>query len=260
LGVTGREPLNNQPYFRMTRLDDGTPVHPGGRAAFDYMLGLVRELEGCTEEQAAGALASYISVRREYLPTYADHEGSTAISPWALADFVAGFVAEQSENGRRAQAVAAGLMDTVFGPQRVTSGRINDPSRNHPGDVCVAKVDGGGWEKAIEVRDKPVSASDVQIFGRKCLELGVQDAAVLMTSEKQKALDGLALEKWAEGFGLSFTLFVGWKEFVGQALYWSAEPKMLAAGSVHAHVYRRLIEVEASEAAVEGWRLLGDRI
>jgi hypothetical protein len=30
LGVTGREPLNNQPYFRMTRLDDGTPVHAGG--------------------------------------------------------------------------------------------------------------------------------------------------------------------------------------------------------------------------------------
>src|SRR5690348_11505845 len=26
LGATGREPLNNQPYFRMTRLGDGTPI------------------------------------------------------------------------------------------------------------------------------------------------------------------------------------------------------------------------------------------
>src|SRR5580658_10419921 len=26
IGVTGREPLNNQPYFRMTRLGDDTPV------------------------------------------------------------------------------------------------------------------------------------------------------------------------------------------------------------------------------------------
>src|SRR5262249_29555100 len=26
LGVTGREPLNNQPYFRMNRADDNTPV------------------------------------------------------------------------------------------------------------------------------------------------------------------------------------------------------------------------------------------
>ena len=35
LGVTGREPLNNQPYFRMTYLGDGTPVHSGAKAAFD---------------------------------------------------------------------------------------------------------------------------------------------------------------------------------------------------------------------------------
>jgi hypothetical protein len=33
LGVTGREPLNNQPYFRMTRLDDGTPVRKGPNQA-----------------------------------------------------------------------------------------------------------------------------------------------------------------------------------------------------------------------------------
>ena len=55
LGVTGREPLNNQPYFRMTRLDDGTPVHGGGRAAFDYMVELVRELQALkSEDRAAG--------------------------------------------------------------------------------------------------------------------------------------------------------------------------------------------------------------
>lgn len=49
IGVTGREPLNNQPYFRMTRLDDGTPVHPGARAAFNYMVELVHELDGLPE-------------------------------------------------------------------------------------------------------------------------------------------------------------------------------------------------------------------
>ena len=45
IGVTGREPLNNQPYFRMTRLGDATPVHSGGKAAFDYMVGLVKKLQ-----------------------------------------------------------------------------------------------------------------------------------------------------------------------------------------------------------------------
>src|SRR5690606_2457501 len=53
IGVTGREPLNNQPYFRMTRLGDDTPVHPGGRAAFDYMVELVRELTALKDEALA---------------------------------------------------------------------------------------------------------------------------------------------------------------------------------------------------------------
>ena len=44
IGVTGREPLNNQPYFRMTKLGDSTPVHAGGKAAFNYMLELIRDL------------------------------------------------------------------------------------------------------------------------------------------------------------------------------------------------------------------------
>jgi hypothetical protein len=44
IGVTGREPLNNKPYLRMTRLGDDTPVHQGGRAPFLFMLELVEEL------------------------------------------------------------------------------------------------------------------------------------------------------------------------------------------------------------------------
>ena len=46
-------------------------------------------------------------------------------------------VEDASENGRRAQAVVAGLMDAFAGAERVESGRVNDPSRRHPGDVCV---------------------------------------------------------------------------------------------------------------------------
>jgi hypothetical protein len=64
LGVSGREPLNNQPYFRMTRLGDDTPVHAGGRAAFDFMVRLVDELQGVTSDAARDALRAFIAVRR----------------------------------------------------------------------------------------------------------------------------------------------------------------------------------------------------
>jgi SacI restriction endonuclease len=256
LGVTGREPLNNQPYFRMMRLDDGTPVHPGGRVAFDYMLGLVRELGDSTEEQAAGALAAFITVRREYQPNYADHDSAASVPPWELSSLVAGFVAEASENGRRAQAVAAGLMDVVYGADRVESGRINDPSRRHPGDVCVADSEGEGWQKAMEVRDKPVAASDIQIFGKKCLDLGVRDAALLMVSDRQTVMDATALQGWAQGFGLGLTLFTGWQGYVEQVLYWSPMPKPEAAKVAVGAIHRRLVEVEVAEASVIRWQEL----
>jgi len=165
LGVTGREPLNNQPYFRMTRLDDGTPVHAGGRKAFDYMVGLVRELQKIKDRKiAVNALRAFISVRRRAQPRYTHLEGETAISPERLADTIVEFVRQDSEGGKRAQAVAAGLLDVFVGKGRVLAGRVNDPSRKYPGDVCVRSEDNQEvLVKAFEVRDKPVSLSLIHI-------------------------------------------------------------------------------------------------
>ncbi|MBO0662817.1 restriction endonuclease, SacI family [Jiella sp. MQZ9-1] len=62
--------------------------------------------------------------------------------------------------------------------------------RKYPGDVCVcAAGNPTAWDKAIEVRDKPVAAFDVQIFGKKCIDMGVLEAAVVMVSDRQPALD-----------------------------------------------------------------------
>jgi hypothetical protein len=124
------------------------------------------------------------------------------------------FTREYSEGGRRAQAIVAGLLDVFAGTERVESGRINDPSRHYPGDVCIRSTsDPQVWEKAFEVRDKPVSASDVQIFGKKCIDVGVREAAVVMVNEGQQALDRAALEAWAASFGIGLTLFHGWEAF-----------------------------------------------
>jgi len=72
IGVTGREPLNNQPYFRMTRLGDGTPIHAMSAPAFNYMLILVDELQRMeSEAEARAALRAFIAVRQRYQPRYA---------------------------------------------------------------------------------------------------------------------------------------------------------------------------------------------
>ena len=109
------------------------------------------------------------------------------------------------------------------------------------------------WEKALEVRDKPVAASDVQIFGKKCLDLGVREAAVVMASERQQPLDDDALTEWAAAFGLGLTLFYGWEQFVDQALFWSAQAKPIAADFAARFIHQRLVAVEASPDAVATW-------
>lgn len=260
IGVTGREPLNNQPYFRMTRLDDGTPVHAGGRAAFDYMLDLVRQLQGSAQTEAFNALVAFIAVRRRYVVAYADGGEHGALTPTELLVAIEAFVGDDAEGGRRAQAVAAGLFDVVFGSGRVESGRINDPSRKHPGDVCVRSADDPDrWEKAVEVRDKPVTASDIYVFGAKCLAMGVRDAAVLMVSAQQDTLDDEAIDAWAQTRGVGITLFYDWDDLVEQALYWSPSAKPEAAKATIGLVRNRLIGVEASAKGVALWSSLTAR-
>jgi hypothetical protein len=255
LGVTGREPLNNQPYFRMERLDDGTPVHSGGRAAFDYMLGLVRELgELRSEHGALGALRSFIGVRMGYQPRYVAHDDASHITPERLTAAVREFVRADSEHGKRAQAIVAGLLDVFATPARVESGRINDPSRKYPGDVCVRTEAGSDtWDSAFEVRDKPVAASDIQIFGKKCVDMHVREAAVVMVNDRQPLLDTAQLSQWASGFGLGITLFHGWQEFIDQALFWSARPKFEGASRAVRFIHDRLVAVEAAPASVALW-------
>lgn len=251
IGVTGREPLNNQPYFRMRYLGDDTPVHAGGRAAFDYMIDLVKELNAASSSEAENALAAYISVRKAYAPNYAEFDEDD-VSVSKLITVATNFVAEHSEGGKRAQAIAAGLVDVFAGADRVLSGRINDPSRKFPGDVCVTSLD-GAWEKAFEVRDKPVSVSDVLVFARKCVALNVREAAVVMVTSAQTPIDAGI---WAGKQGIGLTLFYGWEALAKQCFFWSKMPTPDAAREAAGRIHDRLIEVEAQAATIAEWNEL----
>lgn len=257
LGVSGREPLNNQPYFRMGKLGDDTPIHPNGREVFNYLLKLIENLSKyTTQEQAAEALRAFIVVRRKYLPSYIDPSDSSLL-PGQLLYSIKSFVSESSEGGKRAQAVAAGLMDAWASPDRVESGRINDPSRHYPGDVCIyTDADKHEIEKAIEVKDKIIKLSDIQIFGKKCLEMGVKEAAVLMTNSDQKTIDQNEVTEWAEQFGINITLFHGWDVYVTQALFWSETPSTEASTFAANRIHLRLIEIQAAENSIAMWKTL----
>jgi len=259
IGVTGRQPLNNQPYFRMTALGDGTPVHIKSKPAFDYMMSLVDELMAGSTSSAKTALIAFIAVRQRYWPRYESASGAIVATAETLAHYIDLLVRHNSEGGARAQAAAAGLLDVFAGDGRVASGRINDPSRHYPGDVCVVSDTSNSlsvWEKAIEVRDKPVTPSDIRIFCTTCVLKGAREAAVLMVAAGQPALNDTELRAEANAKGIGLTLFYGWDSFTTQALFWASSPKILGVAEAVDRIEARLIEVEASPDSVSKWHSL----
>ena len=255
IGVTGREPLNNQPYFRMTRLNDGTPVHQRARAAFDYMVELVTQLDKVSDmDEARGALAAFIAERRRHQITYGVGVDAPSVTVNGLKEAIVTFVREDSEGGRRAQAVVAGLLDVFAGPERVVSGRINDPSRKYPGDVCVKSSENlNAWDKAFEVKDKPVHLSDVQIFGKKCLALGVREAAVVAVAATQMPLDNRRIAEWSRRLGLGVMLIMDWQTMVDQVLFWADDASPDGASRAAVFIRERLIAVEVRMGTIRLW-------
>lgn len=256
IGVTGREPLNNQPYFRMSKLGDDTPIHQGGLEAFNYMLKIIGELSKTkTDESARKALRAYLFVRKKHQRSYSVDHSEFKINIISLPAIIRAFVEENSEGGRRAQAVVAGLLDVCYGSARVESGRINDPSRKYPGDVCIRSTsDPRKFDLAFEVRDKPISYSDIQIFGKKCIDMAVFAGAIVVASDEQQPIDLLALSEWSSKLGLSMAIFFGWEQFVPQAMFW-ANSKEQNVGIVAAQqIEARLIAVEVSHEAIVSWQ------
>jgi hypothetical protein len=93
----------------------------------------------------------------------------------------------------------------------------------------------------------------VYIFGKKCIEMGVREAALVAVASDQCELPDDSLNAWAQQFGISITIFYDWYAFVDQVLYWSAAPKIDAASNAVEFIRSRLVEVEVAEESVELW-------
>jgi hypothetical protein len=203
------------------------------------------------------ALHAYIAVRRRYVPEYADGGEAKIASLAALLEAVSEFMAAGSAGGSHAQAIAAGVMDAGLGPDRVESGRINDPSRHYPGDVCIwTSPERETVARAIEVRDKPVSEADIHIFARRCQAEGLQDCGVLMVSQRQLPLDDAALHRWADGIGINLRLWHGWGTFVRETLFWSEVGANDATALAVTNTRARLIDAEVDADAINRWDAL----
>jgi hypothetical protein len=257
LGVTGREPLNNQPYNGIDRLTRDARVRSTAQGVLNMLCDILDRLDASTEEQARQALRAFIEVRRRHGARYSRAMAErVTISVPTLIESIAALVGESSEGGRRAQAVVAALMDVFAGVERVDARRINDPSRTIPADVNVRRAGGEGWERVFEVRDKAVSREDLYLLANKCIG-GHVDEAVMVAIAPSPSMSLLEEARaWAAERGVSLSVCSDWESLVGQTLHWGPLPTLDGAAELPARIEQRLIELEVSEEALALWASL----
>lgn len=256
LGVTGREPLNNQPYFRIRRFTFNTVaplVHARTHPTLRQVERIVSLINQMNPDEARAALRAYIRVRRLAQPEYPTQSEIAVGGDLSDLGNRVRLITQTSEGGKIAQAVVAGLLEQCCPGCEVIAGRVNDPDRRLPGDVGVRRSASNGWERAFEVRDKAVTVQDAILFARKCAQHGVQRAAIVAVGSNQIAQDLTRAERWAEERGVHLQTIVGWDDFIGQVAWWACCPLQDFTDNAWEAVRARLVAVEASPAVVEQW-------
>ena len=261
LGVSGHEPLNNQPFFGKIRVSTDLKVRTDAKKGLHLLVAALGKLDQIeTEPEARNALRAFLQVRRRQRSTVVVETGVG--DNWDMDYLIAHvelFVSEDSEGGKRAQAVAAGIFDVLFGEDRVDVKRVNDPSRRMPGDVGIFALGSTTvYERVIEVRDKPIIAGDLTTFITAALQVEISKMAMLAVSASQEPIDEQPAIRWASAQKCRFRVFWGWRELINEALHWSFLPG-IAIGPCVRRISRRLEALEISEKGQRRWLAPGDR-
>jgi hypothetical protein len=254
LGATGREPLNNQPFFRYDRIDAIERIHSRAREALGYLIECLRRVDELDERAALLGLAAFVRVRTQVaaavqrLPL-----AEVGLGVEELLASTAGFLVEDPEYGRRGQAFVAAVFDLVF--DEVRSGRVHDPSVRAPGDVRA--LHRGRVVVAAEVRQKPVPATEVLQFAERLQAAGIRRGVVAALAPEQPRIDSAGLRRVAwERHEVLMTILVGPAAVLLGALAWGTCPLEECLAEFPAKMLERLEEQEVSDAGQGGWAAL----
>jgi hypothetical protein len=250
LRTTGREPLNNQPWFRYDRIDQFERVK--GRKDYLYFLEVARRANELTAGEALMALAAFLSVATEE----AHNRKAVAIKVTGLTPYAARIAAEDflrhdaPDRPKRLQAFAAACLDLVH--QDVRSRRIHDPSRDYRGDVHAFV--GDVPVLAMEVRGKAVPVTELAAFADACASAGIGRAILFVDSALHRRIDLDSLESYATSSdAVQVTVFESTASLVQAALTWADLPLYEATARLARATLDRLREIEVPTDTLTEW-------
>ena len=254
LGVSGREPLNNQPYFREQRVGSRLRrvVRSDGLPAYDHLVECLQVLSVATPREATLALRAFLQVRKRTRQRVTLPEGTPFVQSTALASAIDAWVAENSEGGKRAQAAVAGILDGLYHPGLVRVDRINDPDRHFPGDAAVL-CDDGIVRSVYEVRDKPVTVEDLFQFADKVSATSIRRAAVIAVARHQAAIPLGDVSRFALEQGVVIVLYQGWRRLLDETLFFGPGAPAVACSRIPGYILDRAQDLEVSSRGVSDW-------
>lgn len=251
LGVTGREPLNNQPFYAKDRVHRDLPVRPAQKPHLDYLVECLERIHEMKRTQAERALAAFIRVRSETAeqPALQFDLPGAAVTLQEFADVAAGFIADDPEGGRRGQALVAAVFDVVF--EEVETRRVNDPSRRGVGDVRART--GGTVVLAAEVRQKAVGKDDVLHYAAELSRRRVTQGMYVALHPDQPELPRQELVAAALQRGVALEIVTSTHELVASAASWSGGDLGFLLEALPGKVLTRMEELEVSEEGRRTW-------
>lgn len=245
----GGEPLNNQPFFRYERIDEIRKVRKP--QDLEHFVAIAREVNSLSSAEAFEALSAFLRVAIAH--QIASRKSISKPDTLELKDLMRALDdylrLGADERPRRLQAFAAACLELVFEEVRVR--RLNDPSRDAPGDVQV--LGASGIAVAVEVRGKAVDSTALGVFARHCQEANVGRAIMFVDAEKQGPIDVGALMH-AEHLDLSaLNVFVSWRRLLSDVFLWSQVPSVDVPKRLAEGFLARLEDIEAPDLIREEW-------
>lgn len=250
LRARGREPLNNQPFFRYDFMDPAARVLKGARASYRFLIATIETANKLSHEHVLLALAALLRERsavRRLLPA----GDLPSLDVDALIGALDTLLGETAEEGKRAQAAAAAVLELVY--EDVRTSRVNDPSRHLPGD-CHVMVNDTEAIMGVEVKAKPVSQEEPIDFARKLREAGIGRGIYLALATNQNPLDvGMQRHTALIEHQVLLDVKTGMSQLIHEALRWSRLSLEEALGRFPDLLMRRLIELEVQDATIARW-------
>jgi len=255
LGANGANPLNNIPFIGRDSIRGIENVR--NKEGEQYLYSCLNELETIKDSDIAkAALRGFISSRLKQ-SSRKFTSGETAGDHFViqtLSEAITAFIKSDSEDGRRAQAIAAALLGIAFGLENISVGHINDPDRNHPLDITVFTTPEKDEIKfSVEVKDKKITGADIISSVEKVTEFSLNNIIYLAINSEQKEKSFLREALKAKDLNCQLIIFYNWEEFCKMCFSISSISGQKIFSETYRIIGEMLVDLGVSEKGLIQW-------